>query len=125
MTTRLHFVLAASFVTFLAGCATTHEKYSWGGYDHSLYVYYKDPATESALAHSLEATINTAQNNHAVVAPGIYAEYGYLMLQEGNAPAAVSAFRQEEARWPESKLFMDHMIAVAQVPTANASTASK
>jgi hypothetical protein len=112
----------AAVAALLSGCATTHDKYAWGSYDHSLYVYYKDPATVGALSQRLEATIKDADSTKAVVAPGIYAEYGYLLLQQGKAQDAIGAFQQEEKRWPESKVFMDRMIQVAssQAKTSSA-----
>src|ERR1700739_2447333 len=110
---RLTLVAATLLVT---ACATNHQKYAWGNYDHSLYVYYKDPAKAAALAQSLQATISAAEKTNAVVGPGIYAEYGYLLLQQGNATAAIDAFRKEATHWPESKVFMDHMIQAASGP---------
>jgi hypothetical protein len=111
----MRLAIAAAAIILTTGCAT-HQKYAWGTYDHSLYVYYKDPAKAAALAQSLEATISAAEKTNAVVGPGIYAEYGYLLLQQGNASAAVDAFRKEESHWPESKVFMDHMIQAASGP---------
>jgi hypothetical protein len=108
LSARFAFVTAATLL--MTACATHQPKYAWGTYDRSLYVYYKDPATVAALAQNLEATINAAEKTHAVVAPGLYAEYGYLLLQQGNAPGATDAFRKEETLWPESKAFMDRMI---------------
>ena len=108
---RLALVVVA--VALLAGCATPQQKYAWGTYDHSLYVYYKDPAKAAALAQSLEATISAAEKTNAIVGPGIYAEYGYLQLQQGNSTGAIDSFRKEANHWPESKVFMDHMIEAA------------
>jgi len=96
----------------ISGCATK-EPYDWGSYEKSMYVYYKKPATAPDFVASLQGTIGEAEHNRGVVAPGLYAEYGYLMLQQGNRDAAVAAFRKEEGQWPESKTFMDHMIQVA------------
>jgi hypothetical protein len=109
---KLHARVAiVTVVTLLVtACATNQPKYNWGTYDRSLYVYYKDPATAPALTQNLESTINAAEKTNAVVAPGIYAEYGYLLLQQGNATAAIDAFRKEEVHWPESRVFMDRMI---------------
>ena len=106
-------LLAAMVV--LTGCATTaHDKYNWGDYDPSLYGYYKSPAKVGELTAALEETIKAADGHNQPVAPGLRAEYGYLLLQQGKAPEAVSAFRAEEKQWPESKVFMDHMIQVAE-----------
>jgi hypothetical protein len=115
-----HLALLVSTALLLTACATTQKKYAWGSYDHSLYVYYKDPATAAALAQSLEATISAAEKTNAIVGPGIYAEYGYLLLQQGNSTAAIDAFRKEASHWPESKVFMDHMIQAASGPPRKA-----
>lgn len=113
MTLRLA-LSVATVCMLLTACATTHDKYAWGSYEHSLYVYYKDPATAGALSAHLEAIIANSDRTKAVVAPGVYAEYGYLLLKQGKSQAAASAFQQEEQHWPESKVFMDMMIHVAE-----------
>ncbi|MDB6082707.1 MAG: hypothetical protein JWN43_588, partial [Gammaproteobacteria bacterium] len=90
----------------------------------SLYGYYKNPAKVGELSVTLAAVIDTANTDHAVVPPGIYAEYGYLQLQQGKNSAAVELFKQEESHWPESKVFMDRMIKVASATIAGATTPS-
>src|SRR6266481_8310891 len=110
-------LIAPLLVGLLAGCVTNHQRYGWGTYDPSLYAYYKDPTKEAELAESLAAVISTADSHHALVPPGIYAEYGYLQLQQGKNTVAVDLFKQEESHWPESKVFMDRMIKVASTTT--------
>jgi hypothetical protein len=121
MTVRV-LLIAPILAWSLTGCVTNHQRYGWGSYDPSLYAYYKDPAKEAAFAESLAAIISTADSNHAQVPPGIYAEYGYLQLQEGKNLAAVELFKQEESHWPESKVFMDRMIKVASAAPQQSST---
>ena len=113
-------VLALSFFAALSGCASHQTKYDWGQYDPSLYSYYKDPTKLADYAASLDAIIKSADSTHTIVPPGIYAEFGYLQLQAGKSPEAVELFRMEESHWPESKVFMEHMITVAASPTAGA-----
>ena len=109
-------------VVAMAGCQTASQKYDWGNYDPSLYAYYKDPTKVGELNSSLEAVIKDSESKHSVVPPGIYAEYGYLKLQQGKGHDAVQAFRQEEVHWPESKVFMEHMIQVASLPASTGSS---
>lgn len=104
--------IAASLL-LLCGCATTHQRYDWGNYESSLYVYYKDPASAARLVQSLQDLIATANQTGRPVAPGLYAEYGYLLMQEGKSQNAIAAFKQEEDHWPESRVFMDQMIKAA------------
>jgi hypothetical protein len=107
-----------------AGCVTQHEHYNWGSYDPSLYGYYKDPTKVGELSASLQAVIDAADKDHAAVPPGIYAEYGYLQMQQGRNQSAVDLFKLEESHWPESKVFMDRMIKVASTPVAGTTRAS-
>ena len=117
-----HLSGAMLLVVAVAGCHTAAQRYEWGDYDPALYSYYKDPAKVAELTASLEAVIRDSESNRAPVPPGIYAEYGYLQLQQGKAQDAARYFRQEEAHWPESKVFMDRMIQVA-LPSASTSSA--
>ena len=109
-------ILSPLILLVAAGCVTQHQRYDWGSYDPSLYGYYKNPANVGELSASLAAVIDAASTNHATVPPGIYAEYGYLQLQQGKNSAAIDLFKQEESHWPESKIFMDRMIKVASTP---------
>jgi hypothetical protein len=104
-------------VTLLAGCVTA-PKYDWGRYDPALYSYYKNPTKLGDLTATLKAIVDAADAKHARVPPGIYAEYGYLLLQQGQDQAAIGLFKQEATQWPESKVFMDHMIQVASIGPA-------
>jgi len=104
-------IIATSLM--LSACATNHMKYDWGSYDTSLHTYYNDPAKVAVFSLSLKNTIDDSNARHMIVAPGIYAEYGYMLLQQGKSQAAVAAFEEEEKHWPESKAFMDRLIQVA------------
>ena len=115
-------IVSPLILLMAAGCVTQHQHYDWGSYDPSLYGYYKNPANIGELSASLAAVIDAASTNQAAIPPGIYAEYGYLQLQQGKNQAAVDLFKQEESHWPESKVFMDRMIKVASAPVAGTAT---
>ena len=107
------FIVSSVIAILMAGCVTTQDKYNWGDYDPALYGYYKSPAKVGELTAALDADIKTSDSHNVPAAPGLRAEYGYLLLQQGKAPEAILAFQGEETQWPESKVFMDHMIQVA------------
>jgi len=109
-------------IALLTGCATNTAKYNWGNYDPSLYAYYKNPAKAGELSQALENSIKGADKAHKLVAPGMYAEYGYLLLQAGRQTDAISSFQQEESHWPESKPLMDRMIALASTAPRQSTT---
>jgi|SRR3569623_217503 len=122
---RIQFISAvfAAFV-LLTGCATSHQKYEWGNYDRSLYSYYKDPSNPAEHLEELQSIIEEAEKSKGNVAPGIYAEYGYFLMQQGKSTEAVAQFAKEKAKWPESAQFMDTMIKIAS-KQANKPLASK
>jgi hypothetical protein len=92
-----------------AACAP-RPYYAWNGYDQALYAHYQAPQDREAWVAGLEATIRAAEQAGLRVPPGIYAEYGYALFEEGRAAEAIPWFEKEKARWPESRLFMDKMI---------------
>ena len=113
MSFRLQILSGGVTLLLLTGCVASHEGYAWGSYDRSLYAYYKAPAKADDFAMSLAAVVKGADQTHAIVAPGIYAEYGYLMMQQGKMQEAIKAFQSEAKQWPESRVFMERMIKLA------------
>jgi hypothetical protein len=97
----------------LAGCAGTPTKYGWGNYENSLYQYYKDPSKAAELASVLQETIQGAEQSQKPVPPGIYAEYGYMLMQQGKSKDALPFFEKEKAKWPESTYLMDSLIQMS------------
>jgi hypothetical protein len=96
------------------GCATGKTTYAWGNYDESLYAQYKSPGKHQAYVATLKQIILATQRDGTKIPPGIYAEYGYALYEEGNAAEAVAYYQREIDAWPESRVFMEKMIVVAQ-----------
>lgn len=107
---KLTVVLAAAAMT--AACAP-QSKYAWGGYESSLYQHYKTPGDTAAFAQHLADSISRAEASGQKVPPGIYAEYGQVLLDSGDSKQAAVFFEKEKAAWPESSVFMTTMIKVA------------
>jgi len=110
---RLWWVAGAALV--LVGCVAPQQRlYAWGKYDSVLYAHYKKPAERAEWVTNLKTIIAQAEQAGAKVPPGMYAEYGYALLEEGQRDRAVEYFEKEKALWPESRAFMDKMIQAAQ-----------
>lgn len=109
-----NFVGLVGLVFVFTGCATGKQKYVWGDYDPALYAYYKSPAKSGELEKALTKAIGASEKRGGRVAPGLLAEYGYLQLQQGQFDIAAAYFQRESQLWPESKVFMERMIKVAQ-----------
>jgi hypothetical protein len=109
-------LLAALAVAGLvvSGCAGKVTTYRWGNYDEVLYAHYKAPQDRQAYVASLKTIILAAQREGKTVPPGIYAEYGYALYEEGSTADAILYFKKERDLWPESRGFMEKMITNAQ-----------
>jgi hypothetical protein len=107
---KIAIVLAVSGMT--AACAP-QTKYAWGSYESSLYDHYKTPGDTTAFAKHLADTISEAETSGKKVPPGIYAEYGQVLLDSGDSKQATVFFEKEKSAWPESSVFMTTMIRVA------------
>jgi len=118
-------IVAVVSTVVLCGCASNRERYDWGGYNASLYAYYKDPTRAAELEASLQRIVNDSSRGHRPVPPGVYAELGGLKLAEGASREAVAAFQLEKSHWPESSLFMDRMIRLATTDNTSATGADK
>lgn len=105
MKTKRLILLAGVFMVF-TGCAT--QRYYWGDYEKSLYKYYKNPGDLDSLTEKLADTIERGERKNKVP-PGIYAEYGYVLLVQRKAKEAIIYFDKEKENWPESTHLMNIM----------------
>ncbi|WP_088143339.1 DUF4810 domain-containing protein [Achromobacter xylosoxidans] len=106
--------LVAAALLLSAGCAqNNNSKYTWGKYDDALHSFYKQPGQSAEYMAELEKTIQMAEAGKLPAAPGIYAEYGYMLMLAQRNGEAVAYFQKEKAAWPESARFMDGMIKTA------------
>ncbi|MFS8975307.1 DUF4810 domain-containing protein [Cupriavidus necator] len=114
----IHITGVLATAALLSACAP-QQKYAWGSYEPALYTYYKAPAASEAFAEQLNKTISGAESSGAKVPPGLYAEYGNVLLEQGKAKDAVVWFGKEKAAWPESAALMTRMIQIASAPAAD------
>lgn len=105
-------------------CATRQTHYEWGNYDDALYASYKNPQDRQAFIASLKTIILESERSRGKAPPGIYAEYGYALYEEGSAAEAVVYFEKERDAWPESRAFMEKMISNARRQPARSAPAS-
>jgi hypothetical protein len=112
MAPRLLLLLALAVTA--SACAGPSSYYYWGSYNQSLYSHYKAPQEREAWLTGLKTTLLEAEQRGARVPPGLYAEYGYALFEEGDATNAIANFRKESALWPESRFLMEKMIRNAE-----------
>ncbi|HEU5359891.1 MAG TPA: DUF4810 domain-containing protein [Candidatus Deferrimicrobiaceae bacterium] len=90
------------------GCAPS-RKYAWGNYDSTMFVHYKKPQEKEAYLERLKQIVENAEAEDRAP-PGLYAEYGYALFENGNPKEAIGYFEKERAKWPESNVLMEKMI---------------
>lgn len=102
-------IVAALLLTGMSACATQETLYSWNGYNAELLSYYKNPSELNLFAERLLEDIEAAEIDGRIP-PGLYAEYGYAMLELGDARTAVVFFGKERDMWPEAVFLMTVVI---------------
>ncbi len=102
-----------AFFSFLSallfvGCATTDKTFYWGDYSETLYDFKKSPDEKTLKAHSdqLLLIISEAPNKNKPVPPGVYAEYGYILLKQGKETEGMGYLDKEMGLYPESIVFI-------------------
>jgi hypothetical protein len=95
---------------FLSGCAPQPLFY-WGNYSETLYDYKKNPDQKTLDAHkkSLQDILDESPKKNRQVPPGVYAEYGYILLKEGKDQDGLRYLDKEQAVYPESRLFIQRI----------------
>jgi len=113
------FIAAASTLFMLSGCGTQPKPlYTYGNYSSSYYASKKDVGADTALElqKSIEYAIANSENSTSRrVAPGMYANLGYIYLKGGETDKAIESFNKEKSIYPESAHFMDRMIKKIEV----------
>lgn len=94
----------------LAACGGPATMYHWGAYDSTLYSYYKTPAEREAFVEGLKTVVLEADQEGRRVPPGVCAEYGFALYEEGKFDQAIVYFKRERDKWPESRVLMEKMI---------------
>jgi hypothetical protein len=92
----------------VTACATP-PRFEYGAYEPTLYAYYKKPEMADKFEAALEKAISKGEASGRL-APGLYAELGYLRLLQGDQPAAVEMFQKEAAAFPEANFFMTTIV---------------
>ena len=105
---KILFLFTAS--TLLFGCVQT--QHDWGDYSNELYTYYKNPTPEERieLTDELLEIFERVEKKGAIPPPGLYAEYGTFLFQNGDFPGAITFYTKEKKAWPDSTQFMDSLI---------------
>ncbi len=110
--------LLIATVFFMSGCGQPKPLYVYGDYSDNYYDYKRESSAESALElqKAIEYAIeNAGESKSGRVAPGMYANLGYIYLKGGKSDKAIESFEKEKAIYPEAAHFMNRMIKKVEV----------
>ena len=101
-----------ALLVLLTGCAAP-TTYLWGHYEGVVYATYAAPGAvpPERQIELLEQDYQEARSQNKPVPPGFHAHLGYLYYQIGRTEEARREFETEKARFPESAVFMDRLLA--------------
>ncbi|HWC04366.1 MAG TPA: DUF4810 domain-containing protein [Methylomirabilota bacterium] len=104
--------VALVLLAFLTGCAAP-TIYSWGHYEAVVYATYAKPGAvpPERQIELLEEDYQKARSENKPVPPGFHAHLGYLYYQIGRLDEARRELETEKARFPESAVFVDRLLA--------------
>ena len=58
--------------------------------------------------------LNKQKGTRKVAPPGMYADYGYFLIQRGNLKDGKANLMKEVALYPESKIFIDRILKLIE-----------
>ena len=100
----------------ISSCEVQKPLYSWGKYEAASYSYLKknDENATQKLIDAYEKVINKQNGSRGVVPPGIYADYGFILIQADKIEEGKVMLEKEIALYPESKIFIDRILKLTQ-----------
>ena len=108
--TKLMRVALLTSCALLVSACGVKTMYDWNGYNYAVLKHYKDGTTAEEFANSLQEIVEKAEAKDRVP-PGLYAEYGYALLEAGHSGLAAEYFVKEKQKWPEATIFMDRVLS--------------
>lgn len=109
-----------SLITILfliSSCGAPSTLYTWGNkkkynYHNASYNYLKvsDEKSINALKASYINIIEKQRGTRNTVPPGIYADYGFLLVSIDETEKGIQMLKQEMVLYPESKVFITRIL---------------
>lgn len=99
-------LLGTALVLF-ASCGST-KLYSWHNYQEDYYHFVKnnDKKSLESLIKTYDKIIQKQNETRGIVPPGIYADYGYILIESGKTAEGKAMLAKEIELYPESEVFV-------------------
>ena len=101
----------SAFALCAISCGST-KLYSWYDYQEDYYHYLKnsDEKSLAELTKTYQKIIEKQKETRGTVPPGIYADYGWLLLEAGKTAEAKEMLAKEVELYPESEVFVGSIL---------------
>jgi hypothetical protein len=105
-----------AFIILLSSCAPPNTLYTWGkkkySYHKTSYNYLKvsDDESISNLKLSYLQIIQKQRGTRNAVPPGIYADYGFLLVSNNETEKGIDMLNKEMELYPESSIFITRIL---------------
>ncbi|MCX6228483.1 MAG: DUF4810 domain-containing protein [Bacteroidia bacterium] len=98
----------------LASCSSQKPLYSWGKYEITSYNYLNnsDEKSTKAIIKAYQKIISSQKGTRKMVPPGVYADYGFVLLQANKTQEGKAMLLKEIALYPESEIFMNRILKI-------------
>lgn len=95
----------------VVGCSSSKNTFYWGNYSATLYDLKKTPDEKTLENHKKEIIhiIEYSKKREKPVPPGIYAEYGYILIKEGQKQEGIEYLNKEIELYPESEILISRI----------------
>lgn len=100
------------FISTLFACQTQKPLYNYGKYEDMSYAYLKKSNEKSTqkLLEEYQKVIKKQNMTRKVPPPGIYADYGFLLIQTNKREEGMKMLNKEIEMYPESKVLIDRVL---------------
>ncbi len=97
-------------------CSSPKYLYSWEKYGQASYNYLKkaDEKSIEQIIVEYKKIINKQKGTRKVAPPGIHADYGFILIQQGKVKEGKENLMKEIALYPESKIFIDRILKLIE-----------
>lgn len=106
------FIVAFAFQS----CSTPKGLYSFDKYQKASYNYLKkaDEKSIDNLMKQYKKVINKQKGVLKITPPGLYADYGFFLIQRGELKKGKANLNKEIALYPESKIFIARILKLIE-----------
>ncbi|HOF55045.1 MAG TPA: DUF4810 domain-containing protein [Prolixibacteraceae bacterium] len=104
------------FILLFSSCTVQQPLYSWSKYEQASYNYLKNSDANSAqfLIETYQKIIDKQEGTRKIVPPGVYADYGFILLQSDKEEEGKTMLLKEVETYPESKVFITNVLKILE-----------